>query len=116
MVSSVRDSNVYVFRFLKDETLPKESTRPPLQVESTKLDTVNRAGSANEILREVLGVETTIPEWVEDNLKQIVETYRSHPLTAESLKRLRTELQGLGYDELFSNALSALTDDKTRKN
>ena len=33
---------------------------------SRKLEDVNIAGSANTILREILGVDSTIPKWVEE--------------------------------------------------
>ena len=79
---------------------------------STKLDTVNRAGSAGEILREVLGVPATIPVWVEENLEQIVMRYRARQLTTEMLGTLRTELSNLGYGELYPEALAALTRGK----
>ena len=48
--------------------LPSETSR----VVSQKLDMVNKAGNASSILREVLGVKATIPEWVEEELENIV--------------------------------------------
>ena len=117
MVSSVSDSNVYVLRYVNTETdevgsgeqiLPSESTR----VVSQKLDTVNKAGNANEILREVLGVKATIPEWVEEELVDIVARYREKEITREILSQLRSELAQLGYEVLFPDALAALTEGR----
>ena len=73
MVSSVSDSNVYVLRYVStqvDEVHGSEQimSSDMSRVVSQKLDTVNKAGSASEILREVLGVKATIPEWVEESL------------------------------------------------
>ena len=115
MVSSVSDSNVYVLRYVNTDTdevesgeqiLPSESTR----VISQKLDTVNKAGNASEILREVLGVKATIPEWVEEDLANIVARYRESEITRESLANLREELSQLGYEVLYPDALAALTE------
>ena len=114
MVSSVSDSNVYVLRYENTETdklkegervSPSESSR----VVSQKLDTVNKAGNASEILREVLGVKATIPEWVEEELDAIVSRYREREITREVLTDLRRELSDLGYEVLYPEALAALT-------
>jgi len=120
MVSSVRDSNVYILDYRRQPTIEQSSNIEPQaldpsqtqRVTSTKLDTVNRAGSAGEILREVLGVPATIPVWVEENLEQIVMRYRARQLTTEMLGTLRTELSNLGYGELYPEALAALTRGK----
>ena len=117
MVSSVSDSDVYVLRYVDTETDEvqggeqislSESTR----VLSEKLDTVNKAGNASEILREVLGVRATIPEWVEETLAEIVERYREMQITRESLAELRNELSALGYEVLYPEALAALTKEQ----
>lgn len=115
MVSSVQDSNVYVLRYRSTETgelesgeriMPTETSR----VTSLKLDNVNKAGTASEVLRDVLGVPATIPEWVEEGLSQVVSRYRERQITRETLSDLRIELSQLGYDELYPDALAALTE------
>lgn len=115
MVSSVRDSNVYVLRYMSTETgeleggekvMPSDTSR----VVSLKLDTINKAGNASEILREVLGVPATIPEWVEEGLADVVTRYRERQITRETLSDLRGELAQLGYDDLYPDALAALTE------
>ena len=59
IVSAVRDARVYV---LKHEDRPDDRTianLPPKQtrfVSSLRLDSVNRAGTASQILRDVLGL------------------------------------------------------------
>ena len=117
MVSSVSESNVYVLRYVNTETeevqsgeqmSPSEYTR----VVSQQLDTVNKAGNASEILREVLGVKATIPEWVEDELAEIVARYRDRQITRDSLSELRNELSGHGYEVLYPEALAALTEGR----
>ena len=115
MVSSVRNSSVYVLRYVSTKTdtidggeqiRPSDSSR----VVSQKLDTVNRAGDASEILREVLGVRTTVPEWVEEELATIVARYRGQAITREALTALKNDLSQLGYEVLYPVALAALTE------
>ena len=116
MVASVKDSSVYVLRYsstvegddLREQIEASESSR----VVSEKLDTINKAGSASEVLREVLGVAATIPEWVEEELAGIVARYRSREITREVLSEIREELTLLGYDALYPDALAALTEDR----
>ena len=115
MVSSVSDSNVYVLQYVNTETdetdigdqiLPSETSR----VVSQKLDMVNKAGNANLILREVLGVKATIPEWVEEELANVVARYRRRAITREMLSDLKEELSRLGYEVHYPEALAALTE------
>ena len=115
MVSSVSDSNVYVLHYVNTATEEVQSGEQISVSESTrvvsqKLDTVNKAGNASEILRQVLGVKATIPEWVEEDLGKIVARYREREITREALKELRNELSQLGYEVLYPEALAALTD------
>lgn len=115
MVSSVSDSNVYVLHYVNTDTDEIQSgeqiaVSEATRVVSQKLDTVNKAGNASEILREVLGVRATIPEWVEEELADIVGRYRQRAITRESLADLREELSGLGYEVLYPEALAALTE------
>ena len=113
MVSAVKDSNVYVLRYKNDISGESESEilmpSQKSRVVSERLDTINKAGGASEILREVLGVSATIPEWVEEGLDAIVSKYRDVPITENALKNLRAELKQLGYGELYPDALAALT-------
>ena len=116
MVASVKDSNVYVLRYtstvgdddLAEQIEASESSR----VVSEKLDTINKAGSASEVLREVLGVAATIPEWVEEELADVVARYRSRDITRDVLSEIREELSQLGYDALYPDALAALTEGR----
>lgn len=116
MVSSVQDSFVYVLRYVDSTTgqIEDEQVMPShtSRVISERLDTVNKAGNASEILREVLGVSATIPEWVEEGLNTVVARYREQAISTASLKELRGELAALGYDDLYPNALAVLTEGK----
>jgi tagatose-1,6-bisphosphate aldolase non-catalytic subunit AgaZ/GatZ len=74
------------------------------------LDLVNRSGSSNEILREVLGLETTIPVWAETKLDRIVNNYSKKELTAATLKVLKDELAEIGLSELFPEAVNKVVE------
>jgi predicted ATPase len=103
IVGSVPDSNVYVLQYGENG-----------RVFSELLDTVNKAGSSNEILRDVLGLEFTLPLWVEHRLDEIVGRYQAAPITTESLRVLRAEMIELGLGHLFPEAVAAVvesTDD-----
>lgn len=101
MVSSVPGSNVYVLRY--DETN---------KVVSKLLDTVNRAGTANEILRDVLGLEYTLPLWVEGELDKIVAEFEKEPITPEGLDRLRAKMKALRLDQYVPETIAKLVDAK----
>lgn len=115
MVSSVKDSYVYALRYVN--LSGEEADDSPIfatenvRVVSTELDTVNKAASANEILREVLGVSATIPAWVEEGVAVVVDRYKRRALSVEMLGELRNELESLGYDELYPEALARLTEN-----
>ena len=51
-----------------------------------------------------------MPEWVEAGLAEVVERYRQREMTRESLADLRAELAELGFDEMYPDALAALTE------
>lgn len=104
IVSSVSDSNVYVLRYDDNG-----------KVFSELLDTVNKAGSSNEILRDVLGLEFTLPLWVEHRLDEVVAKYAQGPINEESLRSLRLEMDNLGLGHLFPEAVSAVLEAPSDK-
>ena len=97
MVSSVPDSNVYVLRFDED-----------LNVFSEQLDVINRAGTANEILREVLGLEFTVPIWADRKLQELVDRFSSTKLDEQNLAELRRELAEIGFTDALPKVLADL--------
>lgn len=101
IVSSVLDSNVYVLNFT-------ESNR----VLSSRLDLENRAASANEILRDVLGVPVTYPQWAEEQLERIAQRYSKVSLSPESLEELKKDMKKLGLDHLLPQALDKILHGK----
>jgi predicted ATPase len=99
IVGSVSDSNVYVLRYDEDG-----------RVSSQLLDTVNKAGTSNEILRDVLGLEFTLPLWVEHRLDEVIARYHAVPITDDSLSALKEEMASLGMGHLFPEAVAAVVE------
>lgn len=104
IVGSVKNSNVYVFKYSDDK-----------KVYSYKLDLVNRAKNATEILKEVLGVPFTMPIWVEDKYNEIINKYSGKELTKELFEELRASFQELGMADLMPKALTSLVDKQNDK-
>ena len=99
IVASVKDSNVYAFRYNEEN-----------RVYSEKLDLVNKARNANEILNEVLGVPFTMPIWAEDALNTIVAKYASQEVTEEMINAMRAEFKMEGLEGLMPMAISKVLD------
>lgn len=114
IVSSVKDSSVYVLRYNEEDRPSSDGFLPEgmrSRVVTERLDTVNKSGSANEILREVLGVEATVPNWVLEGVRAVADRYRGRPITKEILNSVRKDLAQLGYDDQFTTVLADLTAD-----
>jgi energy-coupling factor transporter ATP-binding protein EcfA2 len=106
IVSSVRDSLVYVLRY--DESERASETGVARRISSVKLDNVNKAGTASEILRDVLGVPVTLPEWAEEDLRQITSRFQLSSLDGERIAELRRNLDQAGLGEFYPDALRRL--------
>lgn len=102
MISAVRDSNVYVLKYNGQD-----------KVFSTKLDYVNRAGTSNAILREVLGIDTSIPFWAEEHLKDTIQKYLSKDFNQENLDNLRREMEEIGLADFIPDTISRIVEGKT---
>jgi predicted ATPase len=103
IVGSVPDSNVYVLNY---DSVPR--------VYSFLLDTVNRAGSSNEILRDVLGLDFTIPLWVEKQLDQFVAEFEDQELTSESLRTLRERLKTVGMEKYVPDTIARIAEQRLK--
>ncbi|WP_268121682.1 AAA family ATPase [Roseivirga pacifica] len=105
IVGSVKDSNVYAFRYNENRKIYNEY-----------LDLVNKAKNANEILNEVLGVPFTMPIWVEDSLNSIVDKYSNAEISPEIFKAMRAELKELGLENLMPTAMDKTIENLDDKN
>jgi len=105
IVGSVKDSEVYVLKFNDNK-----------KVISQKLDLVNKAKTASEILDEVLGVSFTMPIWAEDSLNQIVNKYIKTNINEESFIEMRKDLSSIGMEKFMPQAISSLLKEKNDQN
>ena len=106
IVSSVKDSNVYALRHDRsnDETRQELATT----VQSIRLDSANRAGTASEILRDVLGVPVTLPEWAEREIQAIAASYSVENINNDTLAQLRSTLEDAGLGEYYPDTLKLI--------
>lgn len=107
VVSSVRDSSVYALKYTEGGTT-ESSEFSANQVTSIKLDLDTKAATANEILRDVLGVPVTLPEWAESELNNITADFCHKPITEQSLRELREALNNAGLNEYLPDALKII--------
>ncbi|WP_245990856.1 AAA family ATPase [Hymenobacter rubripertinctus] len=99
IIGSVKDSNVYALRY-------NDSKR----IFSQKLDLLEKARTANEILDEVLGVPFTMPIWVEKELNDIVDKYIQSDIDENSFINMRRELKEVGLEEFMPMAMYKVID------
>lgn len=118
IISAMRESSVYVLRYADTELLGTDADADDdksvlgmmgSRVIAERLDTVNKAATASEILRDVLGIATTIPDWAEDRVRSIVEEYRGRSLDEKALSQLYARLSKEGLISSYPTAVSALT-------
>lgn len=104
VVTSVKDANVYVLEYGDGA------------IETTLLDTTAKARTADETLRRVLGLDSTLPLWADHQLSDIVDRYSRRDLNPQVLEELRSELTAVGLADQFPVAaavLAGLSIDET---
>lgn len=109
IVSSIKDSNVYALRYenFQDLDNPEKIVK---KVVSHKLNLNQKASTAHEILREVLGVPVTLPQWAEQDLQRICSSFSATDITPDGLARLHTELEQAGLGEFYPEALNKVVE------
>lgn len=111
VVSSVKDSRVYVLRQQPTLVEVKEGIVQQV-ISSVHLDHVSKAGTASEILRDVLGVRVTLPEWAEEELRRITAEFSIKSLDEGAIAVLRESLDAAGLGEFYPEALREIADRK----
>lgn len=102
IVTSVPDSRVYVLRY-------DENNRVFAQL----IEDASRSGTADEILRDILGLSTAGPLWVEHALRSIEDFVAKAPLNEASLEELRTRLSAIGLERYLPASLARIAERKT---
>lgn len=101
IISSVNDSNVYALIYNSEN-----------KVNSQLLENVEKSGTANEILRQALGIESTTPEWVDDKIDNLLKKYSETGVTPENIKTFKDELTSIGLEKYISQAVVELITKK----
>jgi predicted ATPase len=104
IVTSVPESATYALRYGPDHRVISES-----------LATADRTGSSNEILRDVLGVPSSSPTWVQRNIEEISADLAGSELTPELVTALRNRLKAMGLDRFVPDALARLAKEQLTK-
>lgn len=94
IISSVSDSNVYALIYNENN-----------EVNSELLEGIEKSGTANEILRQVLGIESTAPEWVENRIDDLIRKYSDSGITPENITRFKNELHEIGLNKYINQAV-----------
>ncbi len=110
MVSSVKDSIVHALRYAEEVGSTVEHEFSASRVSSIELNLDTRAATANEILRDVLGVPVTLPQWAEEDLRNITAHLDIRCITPEGLTSLRQNLAEAGLGEYYPEALKMAAD------
>lgn len=97
MITAEKDSNVFVLDYNDQH-----------KVCSFQLDYINRAGTSNVILREVLGIDSSMPIWAEKALDAIVSKYIKAELTNDILAELKQELSHVGLSDYIPMSITRI--------
>lgn len=103
IISSHKESSIYVLDYNEDN-----------RVNSLLLDQVEKSGSANEILRSVLGIDSTLPNWVNDELKEIIKRYSDKEISKDNIKIFKSELEKVGLGKYIPESIVNLLE-KTKE-
>jgi predicted ATPase len=117
VVTSVQDANVYALQF-DDAALASHASgsgagavpaaQPARIVVAKPLHGLDRSGSANEILRNVLGLEYTMPVWAANIIDDAVSQAAASGYTKDALEELRSRLKANKLEQYGPEALVAV--------
>lgn len=96
VVTSVKESFVYAL-----------SANSSGRIISRRMDNINASATPDETLMSVLGLDTALPLWAEEQLNTVLATLPDSP-SSEDLRRLRQQLKLLGLDRQFPAAVRSL--------
>lgn len=99
IISSVQDSNIYALLYDGNN-----------KVYSQLLQDIEKSGTANQILREVLGIESTTPDWVNEKLNSVIKKYLENSLTAENIDNFKQDLREIGLEKYITQSVFDLID------
>lgn len=101
IVGSVKESNVVALKYGSEG-----------RVYSELLDLVNKASTASDLLRDVLGVPLTIPIWAEKEIESLIQKFSTTELSEENLNAFCKDLETQHLAHLVPTGLNALVKRK----
>ncbi|QKG54484.1 AAA family ATPase [Hymenobacter sp. BRD67] len=105
IITSMSDSNAYALKY-----------NDVGKVDSVLLDRVDKSGSANDILKEVLGLEDTLPYWVDDEINRIIEKYKAVEVGDASISSFKDDLSKAGLGKYVPESLLKLLENYKKIN
>lgn len=105
IINSVKDSTIYVLDW---DTKTK--------VFSNELTNMRKSGTADEILIEVLGLDSALPVWASSQLKEIIEKYSRKQLNTETISAMREDLQRAGLSQYAPTAICNTFENSNDQN
>lgn len=75
------------------------------------MDYINRAGTSNAILRDVLGIDSTLPIWAEKTLNGIVTKYSRSALNNATLAALKQDLTEIGLSDYIPVSIARVVEE-----
>jgi predicted ATPase len=103
VVTSYEDAAVYVLDY-------NEARR----VTSQKLEIKARTSRVTDVFRDVLGVGTTSPIWLEDRLTVLLRNMADRPLTPETMATLKEKLDHLGLGSRAGEVIARFVEERSR--
>jgi predicted ATP-binding protein involved in virulence len=107
MVSVVKDSSVYVL----NSSNPNPGGLAGSKISSVKLDNLDKAGTAGDILRDALDVPVTLPDWTINEITAISNNFKLSELNKENIDALRKELDTAGLGSFYGDALKSIAEN-----
>ncbi len=103
IITSTQHSNVYVLNFNEEN-----------KVQSIYLEKIEKSGTANEILRDVLGIETTKPDWAEKKIDEIIEKFAKIGINKDNIVQFKSELKEVGLEKYIPTSVGNLIEKKKK--
>lgn len=120
VVTSVRDANVYalIYRDLSEFPFADELPPPEEQhrwiVEAQQLSEFDRAGTANQVLRDVLGLDYTMPVWAANIFDDAVNDVADRGYTSDALTTFENRMHENGLGAYLPEGIAAIADRASR--
>lgn len=104
IISSVRESTIFALTYEGDGVISRE------------ISGLDRSSEAETILREALGLESSMPTWAEEVYKSIIDKHRYIQFNEQLMSSLEADLEEAGLGEYSLTALNEILRLKREAN